>query len=181
VDPYFSNDRWVFRLRDVSHSYKVGVSSQGRIDLPNGNPPVFPLAPGMNLVQSHTEARDDLNTSGLVGIGPRRRSYWVEFITRDHEQAHVNHFYSATYWLSYMGLFESNDVEASTVSVVYDCNDATTTTGTAAVAKMTPTWDTQITQRHNDADNAEQPGSEQYAHGVSNPEYVPIWNAIPNP
>ncbi|MGB9177736.1 MAG: hypothetical protein WCB68_00705 [Pyrinomonadaceae bacterium] len=181
VDPYFSSDRWVFRLRDVSHSYKIGTHSLGRINLPTGNPPTFPLAPGMNLTQSHTEARDDFDTSGLTNTGPRRRSYWVDFITQNHEQAHVDYFYSAPFWMHYMGLFESDDVEATTVSVVYDCNDTTTTTGAAAVTKKTSDWDTAIANRHDAAFQAHFPTAESHAHGVSNPQYAPIRNAIPNP
>ncbi len=181
VDPFFASDRWVFRLGDVSHSYKLGTNSQGRINLPTGNPSPFPLAAGLNLTESHTEARDDLNTAGLSGEGPRRRSYWVDFITQNHEEAHVSHFYSASFWLNQMGLFESNDVEASTVSVIFNCTDSTTTTGTAAVTKITATLDTAITNRHNAADTAEIPSAETFAHGVSNPQYAPIRNAIPIP
>jgi hypothetical protein len=183
VDSYFdtSAGKWFFRVRDISHSYKMGTNSQGRIDLPNGNPAVFPLPAGFTLQQGHTEARDDFDTTGLVNIGPRRRSYWVAFITTDHENAHVSHFYSASYWLNYMGLFESQDVESSSVNVVFDCNDSNTTTGTAAVASKTSSWNTAIANRHNAADQAEGPTAETYAHGVSNPEYVPIRNAIPNP
>jgi len=182
VDPHFSSDRWVFRLRDVSHSYKLGVQPiTFRIDLPNGNPPIFPLAPGMNLVQSHAQARSDLDTTGLTTTGPNRDYYWVQFITQNHEQAHVDHFYSTAFWLNYMGLFESDDVEATSVFVVFDCNDTTTTTGVAAVSKLTPTWNTAVTNQHNAADTAEFMTSEAYAHGVSNPQYGPIRNAIPNP
>ena len=181
IDPFFNNDRWVFRVRDIAHSYRLGINSQGRINLPNGNPAVFPLAPGLNLTQSHTEARDDFDTTGLTNTGPRRRSYWVEAITQNHENAHVDHFYSAAFWLAHMGLFESTDVEGATIVVVFDCNDNTTMTGTAAVTRMTPTWDANIATRHGDADSAEMPSSEQAAHGVSNPQYGPIRSAIPNP
>lgn len=181
IDPFFNSDRWVFRVRDIAHSYRLGINAQGRIDLPNGNPAVFPLVPGLNLTQSHTEARDDFNTAGLTNTGPRRRSYWVQFITQNHEEAHVTHFYSATFWLAHMGLFESTDVEGATITVVFDCNDNTTMTPTAAVTRMTPTWDANIATRHTNADNAEIGTSEQFAHGVSNPQYAPIRNAIPNP
>ncbi len=67
------------------------------------------------------------------------------------------------------------------IFVVFDCNDSTTTTGAAVIARMIPTWDTAITRRHNDADTAEISTSESYAHGISNPQYVPIRSAIPIP
>ncbi|HEV7683970.1 MAG TPA: hypothetical protein VGO68_17700 [Pyrinomonadaceae bacterium] len=181
VDPFFSNDRWVFQLKDVAHSYKTGTHSLGSIDLPVGNPTPFPLVPLMNLIRSHAEARTDLDTTGRTDSGPRRRYYWVEFITQNHEQEHVNYFYSAAYWQHYMGLFESDDVEDSSVSVVYDCNDNTTTTGAAAVTKKKPGWDTAIVDRHDAAYQAHFPTAESHTHGVTNPQYAPIRNAIPNP
>ena len=181
VDPYFSTDRWVFRVRDITHGYKLGINSQGRIDLPTGNPTPFPLVSGMNLTQSHARARSDLDTAGLVAIGPPRVSYWVEFITQAHEEEHVNRFYSAPFWTYHMGLFESDDVEASTVYVIYDCANSATVTGSGAVNSKTAAWNTAVTDRHNAADAAEIGGSEVHCHGVSNPMYVPIWSAIPNP
>jgi hypothetical protein len=181
VDPYFSQDRWVFRLRNVTHSYKQSVDGHGRIDLPSGNPNPFPLAPGLDLFQSHARARDDLDTSGLVNTGPIRTSYWVEFISRNHENEHVNRFYSSLFWLRHMDLFESDDVEATSVNVIFDCNDSSTTTGSAAVAKKKSGWDTAIAMRHEDADDAEAPNSEQAVHAITNPQYVPIRNAIPVP
>jgi hypothetical protein len=182
IDPYFENDKWVFRVRDISHAYKLAINSQGRIDLPAGNPTPFPLASGLDITQSHARARSDLDTTGLVGQGPSRISYWVGNITQTHEETHVSHFYSDAYWLHYMGLFESQDVENdNSVFVIYDCSDGTTTSGSAAVNKMTPTWDQQVAARHNAADAAEIPGSEVYCHGISNPMYVPIHDAIPNP
>lgn len=184
INPHFNADRWAFRVRDITHSYRLGINSQGRINLPVGNPTPFPQAPGMTLNQSYQEARDDLDTTGLVPTGtaargPRRRSYWVEHITQRHEEAHVEHFYSPTYWFDAMDRFERDDVEAASVSVVYDCNDADTTTGAGAVSKLRATWDTAITNRHSAADAAEIPSSETYSHGVSNPLYVPIRNQIP--
>ena len=80
-----------------------------------------------------------------------------------------------------MGLFESQDVEAGTVFVIFDCNDSTTVTGTAAVAQKLSVWNTAVTSRHIAADDAEVIGSETAGHAVSNPLYVPIYNAIPNP
>jgi hypothetical protein len=181
VDPYFSFDKWVFRLQSVTHTYRQGIQSLGRIDLPNGNPPTFPLAPGMNLTQSHQEARDDLDVTGLTSTGPRRRSYWVSTVTQDHEDFHVNDFYSNTYFFNYMGLFQTEDVEGASVYVVFNCNDNTTTTGSAAITKMTATWNTAIANRFSQAAAAFAPGAETRAYSGTNGGYVPIRNAIPNP
>jgi hypothetical protein len=182
VNAYFASDRWVFRVQSISHSYKLGINSLGKIDLPNGNPASFPLAPGLNLQQSHTRARSDLDTTGLPpGQGLSRTSYWVQFITEDHKAYHIIDYYSSTYWLNYMGLFESQDVEASSVNVIFNCDDNTTTTGSAAITKKTSTWDTAMSNRHDQTFTAFSPGAETRAHNYSNPEYVPIRNAIPNP
>lgn len=181
IDPYMDKNKWVFRVHSIAHDYKIGVNSQGKIDLPVGNPVPFPLAAGMDLVQSHTRARSDLYTTGLSATGPPRVSYWVQNITQAHEQAHVDRFYSAPFWLQHMDLFESADVEASSVFVPFDCSTSGSMTGAAAVSSMTSTWDAAITTRHQAADSAEIGGSEAATHALSNPMYVPIWSAIPNP
>lgn len=183
VDPYFdaSAGRWYFRLHNVDDQYRQGVHSLGRIDLPSGNPPTFPLAPGMDLTQSHSRARSDLDTTGLAGTGPLRLSYWVQFITQDHENAHAQQFYSDTYYGHYIGLFESDDVESTSTYVTFDCNNTTTTTGAQAVASKRSGWDTAVANRKTAAWNAYSPTMEAQAHAVSNPEYVPIHDAIPNP
>ena len=183
IDPYFEGNRWVFRLRDISHGYKMAIQSRGRIDLPTGNPTPFPQVPGFSVQDSHTFARNDLDTSGLpAGSGPQRINYWVQFITENHEQFHVNDFYTDTaFWPMHMGLFESEDVESSAVGVVYDCNDATTVTATAAVAKLKPTWDAAISTRHGAAFDDFFMLSEVRAHDATNPQYVPIRSAIPSP
>jgi hypothetical protein len=80
-----------------------------------------------------------------------------------------------------MGLFESQDVEATTVNVIFDCLDTTTTTRAAAITKKTPTWDTAISNRHDQVGTAYLPGAETRAYSATNPQYVPIRNAIPNP
>jgi hypothetical protein len=66
VNAHFNADRWVFRVQSISHTYKLGINSLGKIDLPVGNPPVFPLAQGLTLEQSHSRARSDLDTTGFL-------------------------------------------------------------------------------------------------------------------
>jgi hypothetical protein len=90
VDAYFSSDRWVFRLRNIMHTYKSAIDSLARRDLPEGNPPVFPPVDGLTLEECHSRARSDLDITGLpAGAGPLRSSYWVQFITQDHEDYRV--------------------------------------------------------------------------------------------
>ena len=92
--PFFDAAKWVFRVNSISHSYKLSINSQGKINLTTGNPTPFPQASGLDLVQSHQRARDDFDTTGRVPTGtsptgPFRMSYWVDFISQNHEQAHV--------------------------------------------------------------------------------------------
>jgi hypothetical protein len=182
VDAFFSSDRWVFRLRNIMHTYKSAIDSLARRDLPEGNPPVFPPVDGLTLEECHSRARSDLDITGLpAGAGPFRSSYWVQVITQYHENFHVNDYYSSAYWFNFMGLFESQDVEATTVNVIFDCLDTTTTTRAAAITKKTPTWDTAIGNRHDQVGMAYLGGSETRAHAFSNPLYPQIRNAIPIP
>jgi hypothetical protein len=72
------------------------------------------------------------------------------------------------------------DVE--TPSTVFDCTNASTTTAAAVIAVNKVAWDTDIAAQHNAAFmELFNHSPEAYAHGISNPEYVPIWSAIPSP
>jgi hypothetical protein len=93
----------------------------------------------------------------------------------------VDDFYSSTYFFNYMGLFRTQDVEGASVIVIFDCNDNTTTTGSAAITKKTPTWNTAIANRHSEAGAAYIIGAEGRAYFGTNGAYAPIRNAIPNP
>ena len=92
------------------------------------------------------QARTDFDTStyapnpGGLPYGPHRYYYFVRTITQLHEDTHVSHFYSQsfTFWYTAMQKFEAQDVEASSVNVIYDCNDATTTTGNSADLRTAP-------------------------------------------
>jgi hypothetical protein len=190
VAPGLSGNRWVFRLDSISHGFKMATQSLLREDLPNGNARPFPISAllpsGTSVVAAHTAARADLDTTAMVPqgsiiFGPRRSFYWVESITQEHEQFHVDDFYNTPnlYWQAEMHDFEASDIEASSVSVVYDCADPTTTTGSAAIAKLRPTWDNAIAAEHAFAIQLHSLGAEDRAHRYSNPKYVPIWNAIP--
>jgi hypothetical protein len=194
VDFYFSGDRWVFALRDVTGHSGIGVLAPGApgragapsIDLPVGNVNPFPQVAGMNNQQSRNQARSDLDTAGLVPqpgggeTGPPRFYYSVVNITQAHEDYHLNDFYG-NFWPQEMAKFESIDVEAAAAAVIYNCSFPNTTTGAAAKAPKMAGWETQLRIRHNDAfgvfnlNNA----AERRAHTFSNPMYIPIRNAIP--
>ena len=69
-------------------------------------------------------------------------------------------------------------MEGAAISVVFNCLDATTTTGTAARDSRIPGptgWMLAVTNRHNAAFTAfSMSPFEATAHIVSNPLYVPI-------
>lgn len=193
VNPYFSGNQWVFRLASVTGYYSEGWLALGSpgpggaplIDLPT--PAVaaaLPLMPGFNLVVSATQATSDLDTSTLVPVGanvsgPNRSFYWVQNITIDHENYHRNDFYT-NYWPGAMTTFQTTDVEnPANASVVYDCYNAPTTTGPGAISQETAYFNGQIHTRHQNANSSYFTNAELRAHTVTNPEYVPIWLAIP--
>ena len=183
VAPYFSADRWVFQLNWVRHVYRWFVQPSGfRIDLSQGDPPAFPLIPGMTLTQSLAEARLDLDTrprmsprnpTGLP-MGPDRYFYWVESIAWNHERAHIYNFY-ANWWQPAMDILERIDVEGTEVAVVFDCTNRATTTGRAAIASKTSDWDAQVSRRHTTAYDQHAPTAEAYTHTITNPQYEPIF------
>ena len=70
-----------------------------------------------------------------------------------------------------MDLFERVDVEGARVSVVFDCTNSATTTGSAAVASKTSGWDDQVSNRHTTAYNQHVPTAEGFAHMITNPQY----------
>jgi hypothetical protein len=196
ISAYFGTDRWYFRVNSISHTYKLGVHSRGRTDLPAGDLMPFPIPPNQNytLVQAHTQARSDLDTSASTcGTSPVPPSpipcapldvYYVNNAIIAHENAHVTHFYSPSFpfWNSQMELFKNQDVELTSVFVVFDCTDTTTTTGSAAISReRTTTWDAAIQSRHTQADQDEFPSSEGYAYSIENPAEDAVRIKIPVP
>ncbi len=186
----FSTDRWVFHLNSVTHGYKIGLNSNNRYNLPYGNPRPFPISSllpgGTSIVQAHSAARADLDTSALVPAtsfvgGPLMNYYWVQSVVQSHEQAHVEHFYQPQFqfWDRHMRDFETNDVEGPSAAVIYNCSDPNTTSGAAATAYRRSGWDAAIAAKHTAADDLERPSAEHYAYSTTNPNFVPIWSAIP--
>jgi hypothetical protein len=200
VDPYWGGNAWVFRLASVRHVYKLGVLNPPvglpwylpqHFDLPTGNPTPFPLAPGATLTQGHSQARSDLDTSqpcpSYPGVTCAPLSlYYVSNAIVAHENAHVDHFYTPQFqfWDQAMRDFQNIDVEASSVNVVYNCSDSTTTSGTGAVNKMASSWNQAIAQRHTAADKAELSTlvlAEIYCYSIENPIETNVRNQVPNP
>ena len=183
VEAHFdlNQKKWVFQLLSVTHAYKWGhrgIMNPGwRINLPDGNPPVFPLATGMNLQQSKQEAKGDLDPTGLILEGPRRRTYWVESITVAHEMAHRDHFYNQ-FWRPAMSEFETDVVEATLVT--FDCEDIETMTSQSVLNAYQQTWAQIALNRHLEAYDSWMGTAfpEIHAHSISNPMYLPIWGAI---
>lgn len=186
---HVSGNRWVFRLGGITHQYAQGVNSAWgggpvRQDLPVGDILPFPLAGLPTAQQAYNTARGDLYTSGLAnqGVGPNRTRYWVRSITQNHENEHVNRFYSANFWLKEMNVFETY-VETNTSTAKYfKCFDVYW--ADAATAKSTiqsTVLDAEMETRHRQANNFEQPDSEKETHNITNPQYVPIYSAIPSP
>ena len=186
VLPYFSGDRWVFRLEWVRHFYYWGWRDPNfRIDLPVGNLSPFPLAEPLDEWGSRDQAREDFRTNTPIAplIGPSRTRYWARWVTVFHETFHKDDFYT-NYWRPAMDAFESTAIEQDghmDVDVVFNCLIPATMTGTAAKAFRTPAWDATITTYHETAYGiyAAMDGSELRAHGASNPEYETIRSQIP--
>lgn len=187
--PHISGNRWVFRLGEISHQYAQGINpawagGPTRRDLPVGDVLPFPLSGLPTVQQAYDTARSDLNTSGLAGTGdgPSRTRYWVQSITQNHEDLHVQRFYSSQFWMQEMNTFETYLETNAATAKYFKCFDAYW--GDAAAAKSTiqsTVLDVEMAFRHGEAAGREGQDSEIVAHGVTNPQYVPIHSAIPSP
>jgi len=178
---YIDGGNWVFRVDPISHSYKVGINGQGRIDIAGPNEPKITAAqPGCPAPCAATKAAviADL-TPPPAGTpnGPPRTMYWSSSITRAHEQCHVDRFYTnAAFWPKFMKQFEAS-VEAEKIPV--SCTDPNTNSAAAVIASRRATWQTLINNLHGQADAAEIGGSEVACHNVSNPMYAALIAGIP--
>lgn len=163
--PFFDAGRWSFRLVRVRHGFKVGVNGQGRRNI---------AGPGSVTPATLAAVVADL-TPPAPGTpnGPPRATFWNERITRAHEQAHVDRFYSAAFWDAAMTRFETT---LETATVVFD--PAAARTSGQVRTSQTPVFTTSVTNEHNAADAAEIGGSEVVAHGVSNPMYTALLTAV---
>jgi hypothetical protein len=92
-----------------------------------------------------------------------------------HEEAHRDHFYlpAFSFWPASMQTFAAN-VAAASVPFV----PGTAARSSQAAASLRGTWDSDVANQHGIADAAEIGGSETFAHGVSNPLYLTLVNAI---
>lgn len=186
--PHLSGNRWVFRLGEISHRYAQGINpawggGPTRVDLPVGDVLPFPIGSGLSTTQqAYDTARSDLNTSGLVAVGPARTRYWVRSITQNHENEHVNRFYSAPFWLQEMNAFETYLETNAAAAKEFSCfspywADAATAKSTIQSTVLDP----EMVSRHSIANSRERADSERETHNITNPQYIPIHSAIPSP
>ena len=68
-------------------------------------------------------------------------------------------------------------VEAERITIL--CSDPNASSVAAAIAARQAAWQTSVNSFHGQADQAEIGGSEVACHGVSNPLYTALINAIP--
>lgn len=187
--PHISGNRWVFRLGEISHKYAQGVNPAWaggpmRWDLPVGNVLPFPLSGLPTVQQAYDTARSDLNTSGLLGTGygPSRTRYWVQSITQNHEDLHVQRFYSSGFWVKEMNTFETYLETNAATAKYFKCFDASWgDAGSAVAAIRSSALDAEMALRHGKANDDEETLSEILTHDATNPQYVPIHSAIPSP
>lgn len=184
---HVSGNRWVFRLGGISHQYALGINAAWgggpvRHDLPVGDVLPFPLAGLATTQQAYNTARDDLDTSGLVAVGPDRTRYWVRSITQNHEDEHVKRFYSSQFWLQEMNAFETFLETNPATAKDFSCfSPAWSDAATAKSRIQELVLDNEMKVRHTQADSRERPDSERETHNITNPLYVPIRSAIPSP
>ncbi len=170
VTAYLDGNNWKFRVTAIRHKYKVGVSAQGRTNIAGpGDPAIKPSTIALIITDLTPPAPGTPH-------GPPRTTFWSETITRAHEQAHVDHFYTdPAFWPKSMKDFQD---EIAAASVAFDPGAPKTSTGAGVIADKRPTWQGRADFFHGQADAAEIPGSETYAHGVSNPQYTVLLNSI---
>jgi len=156
---------WKLRVTEIRHRYKVGVA-QRRIPVSGpGDPVITPDTIGPIIA--------DLTPPGPgAARGPRRSTYMSLPITRAHEEAHVNRFYS-TIWPVKMAQLET-EIEAA--SVAFD--PATAATVTAVLSRQSGIWQARANSLHQAADAAEITGAEAATHDVSNPMYTALIASI---
>jgi len=169
---HLNDNQWGFRVVEIRHKYKVGISAHGRRDV---------SGPGDANIRPNTIAQivTDL-TPPAPGTpsGPPRARFWSQTITRAHEEAHVTHFYNdPTFWPAQMAAFEA-EVEGLTIN--FDPAKAATQTTDAVFRSQRATWRTRADHFHGVADAAELPTSETFCHGVSNPMYTALLANIIN-
>lgn len=195
IEPYFDADRWVFRVSSIDHWYAIGVRGTDWLiplddwynDPERDSPYSFPRYTQsgvlMSTFESLCQARDDLDIYKptmyqAAQQGPPRSYYWVREITLRHEEGHVNRFYSDEFWNTFMRDFE-NEVETS-YSVVFNCEDSTTISGSAALMWYSSAWTSLIASQHTDAIDAMLSDglNETSVHELTNPLYAPYRDLI---
>jgi hypothetical protein len=169
---HLNGNQWQFRVLEIGHRYRVGVSSQGRRDI---------SGPGDSDIRPNTIAQiiaDLTPPAAGAAHGPPRARFWSRRISRAHEEAHVTHFYNTpAFWPAQMAAFEA---EVESLNVNFDPGRAATRSANSVLRAQRAHWQTRIADFHNLADAAEIPTSEVFCHGVSNPMYTALLASIAN-
>jgi hypothetical protein len=167
VKPFFAGDQWSFAVTKIKHGFKIGVKSQGRRDVPN--------AASVSPKKAGTIITDLTPPPAGTPSGPPRTRFWVRSFTVGHEEAHRDHFYlpAHAFWDANMDTFAAAVAGAT---VTFD--PAIARKSSQVIKAQKPGWKTAIDAQHNAADAAEIATAETFAHGVSNPHYTTLVNAI---
>ncbi|MDZ7638034.1 MAG: hypothetical protein U5J83_07260 [Bryobacterales bacterium] len=106
----------------------------------------------------------------------------MQTITQNHETEHVNRFYSATFWQQEMNAFETYLETNAATAKDFNCfSPSWADANTAKSTIQSTVLDAEMAARHGRANDRELLDSEVETHRITNPQYVPIYSAIPNP
>ncbi|MEO5889172.1 MAG: fibronectin type III domain-containing protein, partial [Ferruginibacter sp.] len=169
INPFLNGDHWEFRVADIKHRYKLGVSSgAGRKDISGPRDADIKPSTVCNVITDLTPP------AAGTPSGPPRSIFWSKAITTLHEKAHVDRFYSAPFWEAQMRLFEAF---VSGITVPFT---SALQSPAAALKDQQVNFKTQADTLHGAADALEIAGAEVAAHGVSNPLYTQLIADITN-
>jgi hypothetical protein len=167
INPFLNGDHWEFRVADIKHRYKLGITAgSGLTNITGPNDGHIKPSNVCNIITDLTPPAPGTPS------GPPRASFWSKSITTAHEHAHVDRFYSAAFWEAQMRLFE-----AFVAGLSVPFTSALQSPGSVLTAQQ-PTFRTQVDTLHAAADALEITGAEVACHGVSNPMYTQLITGI---
>ena len=121
---------------------------------------------------NHCQVIADMTPTGAT-TPPPNATFWSRPIVTAHENAHVARFYSPPFWEAFMRVAETN-IEAPASNVNVDHTVPATLSDTAVVTANAAAHQAILDAEHANADAAEIPGSEPFAHGQSNPMFITL-------
>ena len=164
ITAHLVGDQWTFRVKEIRHKFKLGVTSQGRRNIAGAGG----VTPGRlaNVVTDLTPP-----AAGTPSGSDARAVLEPDYATA-HKNEHVNHFYNfAAFWPTSMAAFQA-EVEGTTVTFGLG---AAAKTAAGVLRDRKAHWKTRADFFHGQADAAEIAGSEVHCHGVSNPMYTVLF------